>query len=294
MQLAHKFSMSHANSLENNKQVFDNLGKQYDDISAMQAMTDLFVHSLLTFDVEKPRKLPGESELALTEDEIREMKRNLPFPNELKRKLINPETKIVDFACGTGLVMEKIAPYISHGEFIGVDISEPMLCAFNEKANKLRESFPDLEISSLCGDVLDPNFDTASLKKSADVLICTLAFHHLHDYESVAKKLQEFVKPGGWILIYDFYNEDKERPQLKNAMVGSVSRHGLTLSELSNCFSGCKNVSSAREFKVTLWQEKTFIMSHCCEEITGNLENLEKRGDLYSVDCSVVLGIAQV
>lgn len=286
--------MSHANSLENNKEVFDNLGKQYDDISAMQVMTDLFVHSLLTFDVEKPRKVPRESESALTEDDITEMKRNWPLPDELKRKLINPETTIVDFACGTGLVMEKIAPYISQGKFIGIDISEPMLSAFNGKAEKIRKSYSDLEIASLCGDVLDPRFDTGALNNSADVLICTLAFHHLHDYESVAKKLQEFVKPGGWILIYDFYNEDKEQPQLKNAMVGSVSRHGLTLSELSNCFSGCKNVSSAREFKVTAWQEKTFIMSHCCEEITRNLEKLEKRGDLYSVDCSVVLGIAQV
>lgn len=280
--------------MDDNKLNFASMGKLYDSKNSIQVMTDLFALLLLTYDVSEPRKPLSSTEEPLDSAKIAKLRADLPSPQELQRKLIKPDSTVVDFACGTGLVMEKIAPYISEGKFVGIDISGAMLAQFHEKLGKLKETFPNLQTSSVCGDILDESFDASTLENTADVLICTLAFHHLHEYAKVAEKLKTFVKPGGWMLIYDFYNEDNELPVLPELAKRGVSRHGLSLEEMNQCFEqGCENVSSAREFKVTVWQEKAFVLSHCCLEIAENLDNFARDGDLYSVDCSVILGVAQ-
>lgn len=289
------FSMSHVDSIANNKKSFAVTGELYDEKESVQTLADLFTISLLQFDVDAPRKTFKDSDLAITTPDVIQLKRELALPHELERKLIHPNTKVLDFACGTGVVLERIAPYIAEGQFIGVDISDTMLSRFDEKAAHIKRKLPKLDVRSLCGDILDPNFDTSSLEKLADVLICTLAFHHLHGYEEVAAKLKTFVAPGGWILIYDFYNEDNELPILAELAGAGVSRHGLSIDEMNQCLEGgCTKVSSAREFKAQIWQEKLFIMSHCRQAITDNLSSFPNKGDLYCVDCSVILGVAQV
>lgn len=287
--------MSHENSIQTNINQFAIIGELYDSKESVQTLTDLFTLSLLDFDVEASRKLPEDTEQPLTNDQILKLTSQFPDPEALIRKLIHKDTCIVDFACGTGLVLEKIAPYIPQGKFIGVDISEAMLSKFNGRGEKLKSTYPDLTIQSVCGDIMDRLFDASKLEKSADVLLCSLAFHHLHEYKQVAQKLKTLVKPGGWIFIYDFYNEDNELPVSAALAARGVSRHGLSIDEMNDCFKdGCRNVSSAREFKVKLWQEEEFVLSHCCLAITDHLEQYEKKGDLYCVECSVILGVAQV
>lgn len=287
--------MSHHESIALNKKSFAVTGQQYDSKDSVQTLTDLFVHSLLTFDVAAPRKLAAETEDALDQEDVAKLMEKLDSPERLRRKLVSPECSIVDFACGTGLVMEKIAPYISKGKFTGIDISEAMLAQYDAKAEKLKTQFPDLAVRSLCGDIMDPAFDTSSLEKSADILICTLAFHHLHQYDKVTQKLKTFVKSGGWILIYDFYNEDNELPVAPELAARGVSRHGLSVEEMSACLrQGCSNVSSVREFKAKVWQEKAFVLSHCSLRITDNLDSYPCKDDCYYVGCSIILGVAQV
>lgn len=287
--------MSHQGSIQTNINQFAIIGDLYDAKESVQTLTDLFTFSLLNFDVSAPRMSFQDTEQPLNDDDVLQMKATFPSPDKLERKLIREDTAIVDFACGTGLVMEKIAGYMPRGKYVGVDISKAMLSKFDAKGENLRSMYPDLEIQSMCGDIMDNDFDTSKLEKSADILICSLAFHHLHEYKKVAQKLKLFVKPGGWILIYDFYNEDNELPVSAELALRGVSRHGLSIEEMNDCLAeGCRNVSSAREFKVKLWQEKQFILSHCCLAITDNLDKYESRGDLYCVDCSVILGVAQV
>lgn len=287
--------MSHHESVQTNIDQFASLGDKYDSKETVQIVTDLFTMSLLDFDVSAPRKSLEDTEKLIKSDEVVQLKANFPSPDKLVRKLIHKDTTIVDFACGTGLVMEKIAPYIPQGKFVGVDISRAMLDKFDAKGEKAQAAYPDLQVLSVCGDIMDESFDTSKLVQSADVLLCSLAFHHLHEYEQVAQKLKTFVKPGGWIFIYDFYNEDNELPVSAELVARGVSRHGLNIEDMNNCLKeGCRNVSSTREFKVTVWQEKAFVLSHCCLEVAENLDRYESKGDLYYVDCSVILGVAQV
>lgn len=287
--------MSHHGSVQTNIHQFASMGDAYDSKESVQIATDLFTMSLLDFDVSAPRKRFKDTEQLLTRDEILQLKTNFPSPDKLVRRLIHNDTSIVDFACGTGLVLEKIAPYIPQGKFVGVDISRAMLDKFDAKGEKAQAAYPDLHVLSVCGDIMDENFDISNLVKSADILLCSLAFHHLHEYEQVAQKLKTFVKPGGWIFIYDFYNEDNELPVSAELAARGVSRHGLNVEDMNNCLKvGCRNVSSTREFKATVWQEKAFVLSHCCLEVTENLDRYKSKGDLYCVDCSVILGVAQV
>lgn len=292
---------NHQDSIAANKESFAHKGKVYDARDDIQTLTDFFAASLVTFDPSALRKTVDETETGLTAEEVHAQFAKLT-PHNVESKLIRPNTKIIDFACGTGLVGEKIAPFIAHGQFTGVDISDTMLDIFDARAARLEKKWPGLEMRSMCGDVLDPKLDTDALKDWADILICTLAFHHIHSVEEVATVLKSFVRPGGYIFVYDFYNEDLDDAEQTNlgevpeflAKKG-VARHGLSTAQLLRCFErGCADVSVAREAKVKLWVEDRFVRSHCRQSLIDQLDTLPQRDGLYYVDTSIVLGVARV
>lgn len=283
--------MSHLQSVEANRKAFSSdLTDAYDGKSSISTLTTLFALSLLEFDVAAPRKTPEQTEQAIEAAEINDRYA------ELTKKL-QPGATIIDFACGTGLVAEKLAPFMK-GEVVGIDLSDTMLAKFDARSKQLTEKYPGFHMRSLCGDITESSFDVEPLKQYADILICTLAFHHIHAYYEVSQVLKSLVKPGGWIFIYDFYNEDLENTKLVHGGAHNdhgVAHHGLTIAEMNRCFAdGCVNVSSAREFKVRVWQDEKFIQSHCTESVVEKLHKAPKKGDLYLVDCSVILGVAQV
>lgn len=292
--------MSHHESITSNKTTFAHKGNTYDERNDIQTLTDFFAASLVQFDPAAQRKTARETETAITAEEVRAGFTSLR-PETLERKLIHPTTKILDFACGTGLVAEKIAPFVDAGQITGIDISDTMLDIYDARAARLEEKWPRMEMRSMCGDVLDPKLDTEALENWADVLICTLAFHHIHSVEAVAEVLKSFVRPGGYILVYDFYNEDLDGDTVEVGAVPAglgakgVARHGLSTAELVRCLEkGCADVSVARETKVKLWLEEAFIRSHCRQALVNQLDTVPQRDGLYYMDTSVVLAVARV
>lgn len=284
--------MSHLASINANKKSFASTGQEYDAKPSIQTLTDYFAASILRLDVSAERKTFDETEKPLSAQEASGLLTSIP--PDFERHLIWPNSKVIDFACGTGLLAKKLAPFMPQGEIVGIDISETMLSGFDAKAEQIKQEFPALKIRSICGDVLDQSFDTTALEKYADVVICTLAFHHIHSYEKVAHILKAFVRPGGHILVYDFYNEDSDRPVSPELAKRGVSRHGLSIDEMSRCFGDCRNVSTAREVKIQLWQEEQFILSHCRQAVIDNLPNVPKKDNLYYVESSVILAVVQV
>lgn len=286
--------MSHHASNDANIAHFKSEAQSYDSKESVQILTDMFAMSLLEFDVLKPRKALAESETPIEIEEVKRRWANLPKPDKLPRKLIHEDTKIIDLACGTGLVMDKLAQYMPRGEYHGIDISELMLAEFETKASRLEAKYPGFTSYAVCGDVLDENFDFCGLENAADVVLCSLAFHHFHNYDAIAQVLKRFAKPNGWVFIYDFYNEDVEKPLEPDLVTKGVSHHGLTLDQMNLALAeNCHNVSSAREFRLNLWEPEQFISSHCCTQVRESLQNAPRRGDLFKVTSSIVLGIAQ-
>lgn len=284
--------MSHQASINANKESFASMGHEYDANPLNKTLTDFFAASILRFDTSAERKTFDNSEKPITEEEASDLLSCIP--PDFKRHLIQPNSRVIDFACGTGLLVNKLAPFMPQGEITGIDISDAMLSSFDAKAEQMKRKFPDLKVRSICGDLLDPSFDTAGLKNSADVVICTLAFHHFHAYDKVAKILTTFVRPGGYVLVYDFYNEDNEKHISPELAKKGVSHHGLTIEEMNLCFSHCSSVSTAREVKIQLWQEELFVLGHCRQEVIDNLPNVPKKDGRYYVESSVLLTVAQV
>lgn len=285
--------MSHEESVKANINS-SAFGASYDQMPSIQTQSKLFAESIINFDTTKPRKTPEETKEAIDDEKIIHEFQKLPSFN-IPGNVLAKDSTIIDFACGTGIVIEQLARFIPNGEVVGIDINQNMLDVFDKRAEKLKQDVPELKMSSICSDIMSDSFDITPLENKADLLLCSLAFHHFHDYKKIAQVLKRMVKPGGWIFIYDIYNEDAEKTGLSEFMKNrAVSHHGLKISEMNDALNdGCENVSSAREFRVKLWQEKHFIESHCTEDVIRTLDQYPQSGSRFLVDCSVILGIAQ-
>ncbi|RFU35016.1 hypothetical protein B7463_g1331, partial [Scytalidium lignicola] len=113
--------------------------------------------------------------------------------------------RLLDYACGTGLVSRALAPYITQS--IGIDISENMVAQYNLRATN--QGLSSSEMSAYQGNLLLPNdTDPASLSGPEfygfDVAAVGLGFHHFNDPPLATKRLAERLKSGGVLLIIDF------------------------------------------------------------------------------------------
>ncbi|RDW92577.1 hypothetical protein BP5796_01971 [Coleophoma crateriformis] len=113
--------------------------------------------------------------------------------------------RLLDYACGTGLVSRALAPYLTQS--IGVDVSENMVQVYNTGAEN--QGIPTSEMRAIAGDLLDPaNADPESLSSPElydfDIAAVGLGFHHFEDPGFAAKQLSKRLKSGGVLFIIDF------------------------------------------------------------------------------------------
>ncbi|GME76711.1 unnamed protein product [Ambrosiozyma monospora] len=55
--------------------------------------------------------------------------------------------KVLDFACGTGMLAEYLAPYLPAGsQVVGVDLSKSQLDIFHERMNEIKSKNPKLDV----------------------------------------------------------------------------------------------------------------------------------------------------
>ena len=110
---------------------------------------------------------------------------------ETLRKLL-PDLKdkrVLDLGCGYGwhciYAMEHGASSV-----VGVDISHKMLEVAKEKTH-----FPQVEYK--CCAIEDVEFP----EESFDVILSSLAFHYVADYEILVKKIYRILKSGGKLVL---------------------------------------------------------------------------------------------
>ncbi|KAM0325087.1 hypothetical protein ACHAQA_007626 [Verticillium albo-atrum] len=114
--------------------------------------------------------------------------------------------KLLDYACGTGLVSRSLAQFTT--QCVGVDISANMVGAFNSRAENQGLS-PD-EMHAYHGNLTDPADPSPAalagdLFFGFDLAVVGLGFHHFDDPEYAARQLVARLKPGGVLLIIDFF-----------------------------------------------------------------------------------------
>ncbi len=120
------------------------------------------------------------------------------------------ETRMLDYACGTGSVTKAIGSWVTH--IRGIDISENMVKLFNDtaRASGLGEDRVKAVVGDLIGEEVPSHFDGEEWQ-NFDIAVVGLGFHHFENPVRAVQRLTERLKSGtGVLLIIDFLPFDKE------------------------------------------------------------------------------------
>jgi len=109
---------------------------------------------------------------------------------------LNQNMHLMDFGSGTGLLLERIAPYVK--KITAIDISKSM----NEQLAKKQASL-DCEL-----DIKEVNLVTTDINDKFDGIISSMAFHHIQDINAMFAKFYLMLNNNGFIAIADIDEED--------------------------------------------------------------------------------------
>lgn len=117
--------------------------------------------------------------------------------------------RVLDVACGTGLVSFVLAPYAR--EVVGIDISPGMLA----KARQIRHLREVRNVHFILGEAGHLPFKDEEF----DVVVCRLAIHHFPQPEREIREMARVLKIGGRLVISDTVSsEDEREARLHNAL----------------------------------------------------------------------------
>ncbi|MDA0367290.1 MAG: class I SAM-dependent methyltransferase [Proteobacteria bacterium] len=129
--------------------------------------------------------------------------------------------RVLDFGCGTGLLAEKVAPYVR--ELIAVDTSDKMIAVLKRKTLD--------KVTALCGDILDDGFRLGVGPSGFDLIYASSVCSFLPDFEGTVVSLARLLKPGGHFVQWDWLASGDEgfgltpsqiRSALSNAQLQST------------------------------------------------------------------------
>lgn len=143
-----------------------------------------------------------------------------------------PRVRLLDYACGPGMVTRALGPYVT--ETRGIDVSTGMVNKYNEIA---RESNIPTDLASarpgnLFANPSDTSLDIPELY-DFDLAAVGFGFHHFEDPPLAIRRLAERLKPGGVVLIIDLIDDGHK---FKNSASHTMHRHGFTEKEMKEIF----------------------------------------------------------
>src|SRR5271167_4515798 len=141
-----------------------------------------------------------------------------------------PDDRLLDVACGPGLVVCAFAPNVQ--EATGIDVTPAML----ERARKLAADKVFVNVAWRQGDVYSLPYEDASFT----IVTTRFSFHHFLDPAAVLREMVRVCAAGGRIVVADDYaSEDPAKAaafnRLEKLRDPSHSRC-LTLTELRGLF----------------------------------------------------------
>lgn len=135
-----------------------------------------------------------------------------------KLKLENGQT-VLNLPCGTGVNFEYFQSYLKNsGLIIGIDLSEGMLTQAKRKIEK--NNWTNIELISENATKIDQKWlnEHSSSKEAnkVDAVFCDLGLYGLHDWKNIIENVIGGLKPGGQIVILDWY---LEKPRLLGKLI---------------------------------------------------------------------------
>ncbi|MCY7289381.1 MAG: class I SAM-dependent methyltransferase [Cryobacterium sp.] len=158
----------------------------------------------------RPERIPERSEAMEDTDQIKSYLKAYEWGGPFSAlqlyhlralsKMIRPRDIVLDLACGPGPLLLELAQLYPRCTFIGVDLSAPMLGVLRDSA--AARSIKNIEI--LHEDIRDlPSLNNRKI----DLVITTLALHHLPDFEGLRqtfKRFNDLLVPDGGFYVFDF------------------------------------------------------------------------------------------
>lgn len=137
--------------------------------------------------------------------------------------------RVLDFGCGTGLLAEKIAPFVT--EVIAVDSSAEMVAVLRAKGIG--------NVTALHADILDEQFDRETGWFSDFDLICASSVcAFLADYEAAVRLLAGALKPGGRFVQWDWQGDEADGFGLSETRIeNALKAAGLRAIRVEKAFS---------------------------------------------------------
>ncbi|EPX75047.1 hexaprenyldihydroxybenzoate methyltransferase [Schizosaccharomyces octosporus yFS286] len=201
--------------------------------------------------------------------------------------------RLLDFACGTGLISEHLAPYCD--SILGLDISPAMVDKFNHKfqilnaKEKAHAENVDLRLGTEPNDQIAGKYDAA---------VCSMAYHHIQDVESITKKLKDCLKPSGRLYVTDFlkgagsFHENMSADF--HASHGISHPNGFTRRQYAELLekAGLKNVVVSDGFQIKIWVDEAKCQRSSANP-TPEVKQLTKDKALYAVKIGLVVASGQ-
>lgn len=134
-----------------------------------------------------------------------------------------------------------------------MDISSGMVTEYNNEASKA--GFTPSQMHATQGDIVSTS---ANSETPYDLIIMSLALHHIEDPEDIITKLAQHLKPGtGVLVIADWIHPDesgcgdwsKQAAEGDNPAKHTVSRAGFKEGEMKKAFN---------EASLEVWTWKPF------------------------------------
>lgn len=103
-----------------------------------------------------------------------------------------PATRVLDIACGTGLLLKSFAERVDHPALVGIDRVPAMLDAARENIGQ--------EATLLEGEAEHLPFDDAGF----DLVVSTNALHYFPDAVAALQEMRRVISPSGNLVITDW------------------------------------------------------------------------------------------
>jgi len=132
------------------------------------------------------------------------------------------EVKLLDYACGTGMVTRALQDHVTTA--VGMDVSQGMVSTYTERmtADGITKA------SAVVGNLLAPVATPAATETNYtgfDVAVVGLGFHHFEDSKLTLERLAERVKPRtGVVVILDWLPSDRD-PNYEGPKGGHTHHH---------------------------------------------------------------------
>lgn len=144
--------------------------------------------------------------------------------------------RVLDYACGPGTITNILAGRAT--QYVGIDLSPNMVKEYNERFSGQGED-EKLNAYAYNANLLDPSEIPESLSKpefqNFDLVAVGFGFHHFQNLPLVTQRLVDRLKPGGVLMILDFYSHGKD--DFKDPATMTISHHGFTEDQIKNLFA---------------------------------------------------------